>query len=1195
MRFPTSVLAVFLSAVALHAQSIRYEVAEKKWDANLGTHRAVARVDAAADAARAHLEWRRRDPAPEKKAVVVVDARNGQRIENVIASRVGAESGDVTFQPVSGAGEYFIYFLPGNPGGGSFPSAKYLAPQDTAAADWKAKAAAPVAAQPVRWEARTEHDRFNEMEIIATAAEREAWRKAHPGEFAVFPETRERAVRMFDHVPELWLKRAAAPEFAAQPNEFFVFQLGVWAAGSELRDVRVTFSELRGDGASIPENALRCLQTGGVNWDGKPLTRRLDIPAGNVLPLWCALDLGADAKPGRYTGTAEVRADGQPPQRVAVVFTIAGPALADRGDGDPARLSKLRWLDSTIAQNDEPTKGYTPLRVEGRTIHLLGRALTLGEDGLPAKITTFFNSGVTKIVPEGREVLAAPMRFIVELADGKMVPLRAADFRFTKQNAGVVEWTSTQRGEDVTLAVSGRLEFDGQVEMRCALGAEKATEVRDVRLEIPRTADTAKYAIGLGLYGGLAPAAIDWKWDVKKHQDALWLGAVNAGLRVQLRAENYARPMVNIHYPRQPLNDPASWSGGGKGGIKVAAADKAVLFTANSGARSLKPGEPLRFDFDLSITPFHPLNTEAQWRDRYYHVGGMPAPPEKVRESGANIVNIHQGNALNPYINYPFLTAAKLGEYATRAHAAGLRVKYYYTVRELTNWTSELFALRAFGDELLAPGKGGGHAWCEEHLGGNYWGAWYEPGVNDASILTATMSRFHNFYIEGLRWLMDNAGCDGIYLDDISYDRTVMKRARRLLDTDPRGGLIDLHSWNELNGRAGFASCALVFMDSFPFIDRVWFGEGHHYDGPPEQTLVAISGIPFGLMGEMLEGGGNPWLGLTFGMTGRLGWGGNPQPVWKLWDEFGVQDAEFIGWWDDANPVKADAPAVKATVWKRGGRTLVALGNFGDKPALTQLAIDWIALGLDPAKASLYAPAVQNFQPAALFRPGGKIALAPKRGLVLWVDETLRETPGAADTLALEKRRVLFEDRFNPKAAGGWTLTASAKAQPLKFDGEGQVFLAPANAHAWTARPLPAGTRVVAAQIRQDAGDGAQQWGPGLAVTWPGGQFVKVNRRDDGRFGVSINGQEKLGGQCDRDLPVTLAVVIDAKSVRIVATGEGAFQQEQEIASAPRKDFFGDPTEVRIGKMPNSLKPADHGDPGALGWSRCDWLRVFGE
>ena len=96
--------------------------------------------------------------------------------------------------------------------------------------------------------------------------------------------------------------------------------------------------------------------------------------------------------------------------------------------------------------------------------------------------------------------------------------------------------------------------------------ALKDVSFDNTSLQMPLHKSAAKYLMGLGQKGGYRSGEIDWKWDVaRKHQDALWLGDVNAGLRVQLRAENYVRPMVNIHYPRQPLNDPPSWSGGGKG------------------------------------------------------------------------------------------------------------------------------------------------------------------------------------------------------------------------------------------------------------------------------------------------------------------------------------------------------------------------------------------------------------------------------------------------------------------------------------------------------------------------------------------------------------------------------------------------------------------------------------------------------
>src|SRR4029434_8799140 len=110
-----------------------------------------------------------------------------------------------------------------------------------------------------------------------------------------------RAVRMFDHVPQLWLKRdAVGPEFSARVNEFFPFQIGIWATRGNLKNVRVTFSEMQGDsGTTISE--LSCLQSQGVTWDGTPLARPLDVAEGDVLPLWCALDVDEDVRPGRYT------------------------------------------------------------------------------------------------------------------------------------------------------------------------------------------------------------------------------------------------------------------------------------------------------------------------------------------------------------------------------------------------------------------------------------------------------------------------------------------------------------------------------------------------------------------------------------------------------------------------------------------------------------------------------------------------------------------------------------------------------------------------------------------------------------------------------------------------------------------------------------------------------------------------------
>ena len=46
-------------------------------------------------------------------------------------------------------------------------------------------------------------------------------------------------------------------------------------------------------------------------------------------------------------------------------------------------------------------------------------------------------------------------------------------------------------------------------------------------------------------------------------------------------------------------------------------------------------------------------------------------------------------------------------------------------------------------------------------------------------------------------------------------------------------------------------------------MDRLWFGESFKYNQMrPDEWLVTFSGIPFGVMSEMLQDGGNRFLGM---------------------------------------------------------------------------------------------------------------------------------------------------------------------------------------------------------------------------------------------------------------------------------------------------------------------------------------------
>jgi hypothetical protein len=225
---------------------------------------------------------------------------------------------------------------------------------------------------------------------------------------------------------------------------------------------------------------------------------------------------------------------------------------------------------------------------------------------------------------------------------------------------------------------------------------------------------------------------------------------------------------------------------------------------------------------------------------------------------------------------------------------------------------------------------------------------------------------------------------DGLYLDDVAYDRTILKRVRKVLDRARPGCLIDLHS-NTLFS----IGPANQYTEFFPYVNRLWFGEGFKYDAmTPEQWLVECSGIPFGLMGDMLQDGGNRWRGMVFGMTVRAPWRGDePHAIWRVWDDFGIADAKMLGWWDKSCPVRTGRDDVPATAYVKQGKTLIALASWAKEKTDVRLEMDWKALGLDASKAKLAAPEVKEFQPAKTWRVGEPINVEPKHGWMIYVTE----------------------------------------------------------------------------------------------------------------------------------------------------------------------------------------------------------------
>lgn len=1185
-----------------------------------GNHRAIVHVDAPVPAVLAHVEWRRRDRSPEKKAVLVFRSEGARQVLDVATPVITREAGDVVFR-AEAAGDYEVYWLPYNPGVANFDDpGTYFAPRDTASAEWKAPLALGETGPTAAWralpratlatiQARGEFHRMDPMEVVATDAEVEALARAHPAPYLLFPEDRTRAIRMPDDLPLSWVRKGPTSRFSgdARPGEYYPFQIGVWAARQGIAKLALTVSDLTGrSGRKIAASQVECINLAGYDWLGRPIKRTFAVGRGQVRPLWIGIQVPPDAR-GEYTGTVTVRPAGMPATVVQLRLKVAGPLLADGGTGDLARLSRLKWLNSRLGLDDEVLPPYTPVTVQGATLGCLDRTVRFGPTGLPAEVTS-----------RGLQALAAPMDLVLETAAG---PLRFAPTgaRIVRRTPGAVDRTATASAGSATLASRVRMEADGCLRFEVRVKANEALDLRDTALEIPFHKAAVPYMMGLGMRGGARPAKWDWKWNIDKADNQVWIGGVDCGMQLMLQGEKDAWDVVTLH----DAGLPASWSNGGAGGCTMREEGSRVVLRAFSGPRRLAAGQELRYRFRLLVTPFRRPDPN-HWNWRYGDLGGGHTP-------GANIMHIHHAGAENPYINYPFIAVDRLRETVRKARSAGVtrlgRIAYraagnldpargclhiwtrlrfdptaggfqqpqfnqplfyldwpnedevgfywnvdvrgmrayvrrgspsrndypamvdahapqwrkgerhlvtlswgdrlevfvdgnllaagarnglaggsvadavmnfegqgfgieaikvsrapcvagalpqpvadpdtllldrfagavgkapahpdccapgtrasyngpvhiglvdgrrevtldtvsssgakngvnlYYTVRELSNHVAEMWALRSLGDEIFQGREtfvysveksffgqaGGGYPWLQEHLVSGYVPAWRQPlanGDHDASIGTQGLSRWHNYYVEGMRWLLQNTGIDGLYLDGIGYDREIMKRIAKVMHRANPRSRVNFHSGNNYDFMDWHTSPANSYMEHFPYVSNLWFGEMYDYNLGPDYWLVEISGLPFGLTSEMLnyENGGNAYRGMLYGMTGRQH--PSASAMWAFWDRFGIQTADWIGYWEPNCPVKTDRPGVLATVYRKKGKSLVAIAHWPQPgepagPVTVNLAIDWKALGLSPGRVRMHAPAIQSFQPASELKVGAPVVIEPGKGMLIVVE-----------------------------------------------------------------------------------------------------------------------------------------------------------------------------------------------------------------
>jgi hypothetical protein len=662
------------------------------------------------------------------------------------------------------------------------------------------------------------------MEIVATEEETRVFvqKYSHHNQFLVFPKfirnTTRESVRM-PQLPYIYYKYGPQQNLSieqVQPGQYAVVEIGIFPF-AQMNNIRLRFRNLTSGSSQI--SSFEVIELGGFDMHGNIFKKIYNIAKLQVGFVTVGIDIPKNTKCGVYKGQITVSSESLTQESTIDVFmNVSCKSEPIDRINDIWSLQRLKWLNSRIGIDDDfLPEPFTPIEVEQslgiNTVNILNRQIILNKIGLP-----------DQILSNGNAILSSPMKFVAEFA------LRECDWKpshldVQKKSASFATVSSSAVCSDgsLNITVNALLTYDGVIDYTLVVTpALNDVEVKDIRLEYEQRSEVATYSSGQSWDGGYyRPTSYVWR-DIDPickgdgvsaaycQGNQVWIGEYNAGLKIKLKGNTPIWDNPRMNWTDYSINNfPKSWGNlDGSGGLKTDTSSEGVTVTAYSGRRILYYGESVEFNFNLVVTPVKSQDFVGHFNNqRYFHTayGDWSIPVslfyicfdvnqnlDELKYLGVNTVIFHQSNALNARINYPAhpATAEALGHYIKAAHERGLKVKVYFTNREISNAIVEMWSMKNLNGEIFDSHMDyglKGNAWLQEHLVSGYSRAWFtaEPNFEeDASIhllgISDTGGRYANYYIETLRWLIEVLDVDGIYYDGLTFDYLTMMRARKL-------------------------------------------------------------------------------------------------------------------------------------------------------------------------------------------------------------------------------------------------------------------------------------------------------------------------------------------------------------------------------------------------------------------------------
>ena len=607
-----------------------------------------------------------------------------------------------------------------------------------------------------------------------------------------------------------------------------------------------------------------------------------------------------------------------------------------------AELDCPEKFSNSIGISEEVLPPWTPMSVNKKgnavEVSVWNRRYAFRDDLLSS---TIFSGETLSDTPSSLELAI----------DGKAVKLSTAPVKLLKEAKHQVVLQQSARNNDIDITATHTIDFDGFDRILVRLQARRDLNLTDLRFLYPLKAQHVNAAFVN--MNEAHPLKGQMRFSFKP---VLFVGDEERGLSFLAESDEF-------WYPKSNANAIAVTPREGQ--------DTMLSFNPVATSLAMKKGEVFTYDFALTATPVRPA-TKSCWEQRIacYHpyCGELESIYEKrdgktlfehYRETGMGRLGIVRTEHA---FSYPPITgsdyAKKLKTLVDVAHANNVLIAPYAV--------GFLFSERA-------PEWNENKLYCVTPLldfstRGDYLEK--ESGYKQHTYTTCTGKYLQDLMLYRVRDAVENTGIDGVYLDGTAdsfpcnnaahgcgyIDRNGIRRStfnsfrsreliRRLytLLYKERGENVFL----ELHFSIAYNAPAAAWATSLLSGEQIRPAKHAYQSMPPECMRFTYTGRNIGTGVDFLcYTNGLPYrpncaLSFVHNISVRpagLNATKEISQVWAKRAKWGLDKAEFIGYWNDGVPVKAKEAGVYVSCFRRANKPLVIIvSNLTDKKQTVNL------------------------------------------------------------------------------------------------------------------------------------------------------------------------------------------------------------------------------------------------------------------